>query len=84
MNMYLTKFQYKNASTNDLWNVLEEASQKPISSIMPKWTKVSGYPVISVKREQDGNSCKLVIKQFKFCTSGNPKGTCLIFMATEF
>lgn len=71
MNMYLNKFQYKNASTNDLWKVLEEASQKPISSIMPNWTKLSGYPVIFVEREQVGNKCKLLLKQYKFCASGN-------------
>lgn len=73
MNMYLSKFQYKNASTDDLWQVLEEASNKPISSIMPKWTRSMGYPVITVQREQEGGSCKLHLQQTKFCarqTSG--------------
>ena len=68
MNMYLSKYQYKNASTDDLWKVLEEASNKPISLIMPKWTRKMGYPFIAVEREQTGNSCKLHLKQFKFCS----------------
>lgn len=76
--MYLNKFQYQNASTNDLWEVLEEASEKPISSMMPLWTKRLGYPVISVEREQQGNDCKLVMKQFKYCAIGDQEGSCVV------
>ncbi|KAK3914792.1 Puromycin-sensitive aminopeptidase [Frankliniella fusca] len=71
MNMYLNKFKFRNASTDDLWSVLEEASHKPISSIMPNWTKLPGYPVVFVERTQDGNKCRLLLRQFKFCASGS-------------
>ena len=48
MNMYLSKFIYKNAMTEDLWASLEEASKKPIRRVMTTWTKQKGYPVITV------------------------------------
>lgn len=42
--MYLTKFQQKNAATEDLWESLENASGKPIAAVMNTWTKQMGFP----------------------------------------
>uniref|UniRef100_A0A287CY20 Puromycin-sensitive aminopeptidase n=1 Tax=Ictidomys tridecemlineatus TaxID=43179 RepID=A0A287CY20_ICTTR len=53
MNMYLTKFQQKNAATEDLWESLENASGKPIAAVMNTWTKQMGFPLIYVEAEQD-------------------------------
>lgn len=39
MNLYLTRHQYKNAFTEDLWAALEEASGKPVGAVMGTWTK---------------------------------------------
>lgn len=44
---YLTKFSYGNAVTDDLWNSLEEASEKPVKKMMDTWTKQTGYPTVS-------------------------------------
>lgn len=48
MNIYLSRHSYKNTQTEDLWDALEEASQKPVRKMMTTWTKQKGYPVISV------------------------------------
>lgn len=71
MNLYFKKYQYGNAATDDLWNTLEEASNKPISSVMSKWTRQMGYPVISVRSEQVGNTRKFYLKQSQFWADGS-------------
>ena len=46
--IYLKEFQYKNASTNDLWEQLGKASGKDIKELMQNWTKQTGYPLVEV------------------------------------
>ena len=48
LQLYLKKYQYKNAQTNDLWQELDNSSNKPISRIACNWTKMAGYPLIQV------------------------------------
>ncbi|XP_061626215.1 puromycin-sensitive aminopeptidase [Phyllopteryx taeniolatus] len=74
MNAYLLKFQHKNASTEDLWDCLEQASGKPIATVMGSWTKQMGFPIIIVEQEQRGDNCVLNISQKKFCASGPHNG----------
>ncbi|KAG1685470.1 Glutamyl aminopeptidase [Nymphon striatum] len=53
IQMYLTKYEYGNAKTEDLWQKLSLSSTKGynISSIMKSWTKQQGYPVVTVSRD---------------------------------
>ncbi|KAG5278938.1 hypothetical protein AALO_G00104380 [Alosa alosa] len=74
MNAYLLKFQHKNASTEDLWDCLEQASGKPIAAVMNSWTKQMGFPIIVVDQEQQGEDRVLKISQKKFCASGPHNG----------
>ncbi|KAJ1522912.1 hypothetical protein ONE63_002052 [Megalurothrips usitatus] len=70
MNIYLSSFQFGNATTDDLWTALEEASKKPISEVMSTWTRLVGYPLITVRCEISGNARKLFLKQSQFCADG--------------
>ncbi|XP_066443034.1 puromycin-sensitive aminopeptidase isoform X2 [Eleutherodactylus coqui] len=74
MNQYLTKFQEKNAATEDLWESLEEASGKPIAAVMSTWTKQMGFPLIYVESEQQEDKRILKLSQRKFCASGPHNG----------
>ncbi|XP_023267214.1 puromycin-sensitive aminopeptidase [Seriola lalandi dorsalis] len=74
MNAYLLKFQHKNASTEDLWDCLEQASGKPIAAVMGSWTKQMGFPIIVVDQEQQGDDRILKLSQKKFCASGPHNG----------
>lgn len=69
MNLYLTKHQYKNTSTEDLWAALEEASKKPVGTVMSTWVKQMGFPVVTAHVTQSGESSSLDITQSKFTTS---------------
>jgi len=70
LNHYLTKFQYKNAKTEDLWESLERMSGKPVGKMMSTWTSQTGFPVITVDCEQAGQKKILRIKQGKFSADG--------------
>jgi puromycin-sensitive aminopeptidase len=74
MNLYLTKHQFGNAETEDLWAALEVASGKPVKDVMSSWTKQMGFPVISVSSQQKGDSRELKLSQQRFCAAGNAKG----------
>lgn len=50
LNLYLNKFAYKNTYTEDLWDSLEEASKKPVRSIMSTWTKQKGKILLRINQ----------------------------------
>jgi aminopeptidase N len=52
---YMAAHLYSNTTTADLWKALSEASGKPVGEIATGWTEQPGFPVVKVKREQDGN-----------------------------
>lgn len=51
--LYIKKYAYSNAKTEDLWAVLEEESGEPVKDLMTTWTKQQGYPVIYAKINGD-------------------------------
>lgn len=70
MNIYLTRHQYKNTVTEDLWAALEEASSKPVGAVMSSWIKQMGFPVVTVSSVQKGNKRVLTLSQEKFTADG--------------
>ncbi|XP_030380282.1 puromycin-sensitive aminopeptidase [Scaptodrosophila lebanonensis] len=72
MNIYLTRHQYKNTCTEDLWTALQEASSKPVAEVMSTWIKLKGFPVVSVESEQSGSSKRILrLTQRKFTADGS-------------
>lgn len=73
MNIYLTRHQYENTSTENLWKALEEGSgsDKRVEQIMSTWVKQKGYPVILVSSKQKGHQTILEISQEKFIADGS-------------
>ena len=75
LRLYLKRHAYKNASTQDLWQALEEASGKPVRDIIARYTKQPGYPVVFVKgnwnsAEARGQALKLKLEQKRFLADG--------------
>src|SRR5437773_416003 len=52
---YIQAHQYSNSTTADLWNALDSASGKPVTEIAAAWTEQPGFPLVTVKRENNGN-----------------------------
>ena len=53
LRYYLKKHSYKNTTTLDLWDALEEASKKPVRTFMHAWTSQSGYPLVHAEVARD-------------------------------
>lgn len=53
LRYYLKKHSYKNTTTLDLWDALEEASKKPVRAFMHAWTSQSGYPIVQTNVARD-------------------------------
>jgi tricorn protease interacting factor F2/3 len=66
---YLSKHSYSNATGDDLWSAIEEASGKPVKKIMSAWVRQPGFPIITVSME----SGKLRFSQKRFLVSGEPE-----------
>lgn len=74
MRFYLKNHKYGNAKTSDLWESLTWASGQPVASIMNSWTKIIGYPVLTVDIEsQDPSERNVSVKvtQNRFLNGGN-------------
>ncbi|XP_042203152.1 puromycin-sensitive aminopeptidase-like [Homarus americanus] len=71
MKKYLTRHQYGNTYTEDLWTALSEASSKPVAEVMSTWTKQTGFPMISVASHQDGDNRVLTLTQQRFLADGS-------------
>jgi aminopeptidase N len=63
LQLYLSRMQYRNAVTMDLWNALEESSGQPVGAIMSSWTTFPGFPVVTVG---DGGE----LSQHRFLVNG--------------
>jgi tricorn protease interacting factor F2/3 len=70
VGIYLKKFRYSNASSNDFWNSLREASGIRIDAIMKAWIRKPGYPVIEV---HSGNKA-ITLKQRRFSLRNKSPG----------
>jgi tricorn protease interacting factor F2/3 len=46
---YLRDHSFGNATSDDLWEALEEESQLPVSRIMRTWVERSGHPCVTVR-----------------------------------
>ncbi|XP_064273284.1 glutamyl aminopeptidase [Passer domesticus] len=63
---YLKKYHFQNAKTEQFWEALEEASNKPVKEVMDTWTRQMGYPVL-----QMGDNSIFTQKRFLLDPSAN-------------
>ncbi|VDK25238.1 unnamed protein product, partial [Anisakis simplex] len=70
LRIYLNRFKYGNAVTEDLWNAHSEASGQDVKTLMSSWTKQMGFPLVSVQQTVDGNKRVLKLTQKRFIADG--------------
>jgi aminopeptidase N len=51
VNAYLRKFEYSNATAEDFWAAMAQASGRPVDRIMPTFVNQAGAPLVEVKAE---------------------------------
>lgn len=72
INKYLIKYSYQNAEQDDLWWELTEVTRQynvltrnvTVKEIMDTWTTQTGYPILTVKRDYDGNTLGVTQKRY--------------------
>ena len=69
LRRYLNANQYSNARTADLWEALEDASGKPVKSLMDTWTSQMGFPVLNVQSRHEADGVRLDVSQSRFLFS---------------
>jgi len=70
LRVYLKKFAWGNATTKDLWDVLEKVSGKPVRAIMTSYTDQPGFPVLTVRKQKSKVSA-FQIQQERFLFDGS-------------
>ncbi|KAI9471610.1 hypothetical protein LPJ78_001603 [Coemansia sp. RSA 989] len=66
---YLQKHKYANASTQDLWSALSDASGVNVTEFMAIWTRTVGYPVLTVQELPGGAQIK--VQQDRYLSAGH-------------
>ena len=69
LRRYLDAHRYSNARTADLWEALEDASGKPVKSLMDTWTSQMGFPVLNVQSRHEADGVRLDVSQSRFLFS---------------
>ena len=67
LRLYLKKYAYGCASSQDLWAALEESSGRPISKLMKSWVEQAGLPMVEVTKEKG----HLLLRQGRFTYLSN-------------
>ena len=68
---FLSAHAYSNATGEDLWSAIEEASGKPVKRIMSAWVQQAGFPIVTAALH-DG---RLHFSQKRFLISGDEEKT---------
>jgi puromycin-sensitive aminopeptidase len=77
LRQYMKSFAYGNARTDDLWGAWEDASGKPIRSLMGQWTTQMGFPLLELVEATaaaDGTTT-LKLRQSHFLADGSVSET---------
>ncbi|MBP6885884.1 MAG: M1 family metallopeptidase [Candidatus Pacebacteria bacterium] len=71
LHRYLHRFAYGNASTDDLWAALSQASGQDVAALMSSWTKQPGFPIVHAITDIDDDHTTLLIEQERFIADGS-------------
>ena len=70
VSKYLKSHAYGNATTDDLWSALSEASGESVNILMDPWIREIGFPVLTVTEDFVGELSQLSLKQSRYLSSG--------------
>ncbi|MEJ2219876.1 MAG: M1 family metallopeptidase [Desulfobacterales bacterium] len=61
---YLKTYEYDTATSQNLWEAFEQASEQPIGQMMKSWIEQAGFPMITVKKKE--NKLQLTQQRFSY------------------
>ncbi|KAL6233896.1 hypothetical protein BDW75DRAFT_180445 [Aspergillus navahoensis] len=66
---YLKTHAYGNATTNDLWSALSQASNQDVNSFMDPWIRKIGFPVVTIAE----GTGQIEVRQNRFLSTGDAR-----------
>jgi puromycin-sensitive aminopeptidase len=66
VRIYLNRHKESNASADDFWHALDEASGQDVTSIMNAWIKEPGHPIVTVAARQVDGGLELDLSQARY------------------
>ncbi len=77
---YLSKHEYANTETSDLWDAIEEANEgTPVRQLMDSWIWQAGYPLVTARIDARGSAgSELVLSQRRFAYGDTDDATLFV------
>ena len=66
LRRYMTRHQFGNTETTDLWDALEEETGEPVRRIADTWIFQGGYPEVAVALGDDGTTLSVSQQRFTY------------------
>jgi puromycin-sensitive aminopeptidase len=63
---YLQRYRERNATADDFWRELSQASGRDVGAIANAWIREPGHPVVHVSSRSAGGDLELILKQERF------------------
>jgi aminopeptidase N len=63
---YLSRYKYSNASAQDFWNTVTQATGKPVNKLMPTFVLQPGAPIVNVHTQCDGDATAVLLSQRRY------------------
>jgi aminopeptidase N len=70
MQTYLTRHQYSNTTSADLWAALSTSADRPVAVMAQTWTSQAGFPLISVSERCVNGQRQIQLSQQQFKANG--------------
>ncbi|KAI8871205.1 aminopeptidase [Ramicandelaber brevisporus] len=75
VRIYVRRFAFANATTEDLLQALTEASGVDVATLADNWLKKTGFPLISARLVSSGSSVKLQVRQSRYLATAGRDAT---------
>ena len=76
---YLSKHEYANTETSDLWDAIEEANAgTPVRQLMDSWIWQAGYPLVTARIDRRPAGSELVLSQRRFAYGDTDDATLFV------
>ncbi len=67
---YLTRHQYSNSTSADLWAALSISADRPVAAMAQTWTAQAGFPLITVSEQCVNGQRQIQLNQQQFKANG--------------
>lgn len=71
VRIYLNRHRENNASADDFWHALDEASGQDVTTIMNAWIREPGHPLVSIAVRQANGGLELQLSQARYYSDRN-------------